>query len=399
MDISPQDFEPIRYQPPLPPPPPPPRQTGGWKPWMTALSVCCGVALIGLIAVISSVARFLSSEEVKEAFASLPRNAQHVGKTFSWRRIYDYQSEAYGYAYAVIGNFDKDQAPEILLLDSQAPSLLVDLSGSCRSVPIKAPSGKTYYQAWDWDGDGIDEVFRAPENDDPNIEIYNLNGDLVHTIKDRRSTGYSIVGDYDGDGKPDLLLKVADHYTACIQRQKGLGQIMGQTYYEGMPYCLADLDGDGKKEIVVVTNNNYFIVSTTGTQSPPWNIVKPMWAVDLSGQGIDWLVDLSTGILDPTTGEVTLLQWPTVAGLPVKSGYPAWYQFSDVAAFTPPGESEARLVVASTEFEPHLMLFNTAGELRYHQQFSDNILGMGVVPNDNGQVLLLVTATGILAYP
>lgn len=359
MDISQRDFEPIRYQ---PPPQPPREKLNSWKPSLTCL-FACGTVVLGLtIGVPLALHSFLKREDVQTVIKHMPRNKQFVGETFSWRVLFEYQAQKTAGMNPVIGDFDADDEKEILILDTPPfPSELVKLDGSSRPVAFHQEISHSRYLTWDWDRDGIDELLTSSTDGSPEVCIYNLAGELVHTIENRTMGGFSIVGDYDGDGKPDLLLCAEQAYTPIVYRQQGLAAITGSTYSEGPPCCLADLDGDGRKAIVAISKAGYLVTTPDGHDLRYWDLIYPAWTADLSGRGIDWLIDPGKGILDPMTGLACRLQWPPEVQETFGDIYIWRMDRFDIAAYTPPGETEPLLAVANIVYGPHFMLFNKEG--------------------------------------
>jgi len=399
MSISQQDFDPIRYQPPTPPRPPR-EKLSGWKPSLTCLIACGSLVLLLAIGVPLALHSLLNREEVQAVIKHMPRNEQFVGETFSWRMLYEYPARKSANITGVIGDFDADEEKEILILDVPPfTSEMIELNGGSRTVPFQREVRSRRYLTWDWDGDGIDELLSESTGDSPGVDIFNLAGELVHTIENRTMEGFSIVGDYDGDYRPDLLLRVDGDYTPVVYRQQGLEARKGESLFPGYPCCLADLNGDGKKAVISASNLGYQVITPDGYERPGWDLIYPAWTADLSGRGSDWLVDLGEGILNPATGVKTQFQWPPE----IKASFGDIYIWRldrfDVAAFTPPGSTEPRLAVASIVHGPHFMLFNRDGQLVYHQEFFGIIYRMGVVELNGQQTLLLITNQGILTYP
>ena len=106
----------------------------------------------------------------------------------------------------------------------------------------------------DLDGDGVAELVVGNT-------AYKLDGSMLWN-KTGLPNGFDAVADFDGDGKPDVVL-VSQNQVWVLQRATGaveLGPVTLPGSGNGGPPTVADFDGDGKPEIGVANKQKYSMV-------------------------------------------------------------------------------------------------------------------------------------------
>ena len=149
-----------------------------------------------------------------------------------------------------------------------------------------------------------------------------------------------VIGDLDGDGKPDLAVANVSSGTASVFRNTSTaGTIDAGSFAAKVDFttgvgsysvAIGDLDGDGKPDLAVANNFSYSVcvlrnTSTAGTVSFSYKVdfavgKSPYWVVigDLDGDGKPSLVTANSG--DNTVSVLTAIQVPTITGFTPASG-------------------------------------------------------------------------------
>lgn len=165
--------------------------------------------------------------------------------------------------------------------------------------------------AGDINNDGKDEIILAPvRRDDGNLLIYDNEGNLINEIipyYEGFSGGVSIAcGDFDGDGKEEMVIGAGPGGSSQIRILDLNGQELlgpgfyafGTNNYRGLTVAAADIDGDGKDEIVVgsgygqeATVKIFDYLGNVKSEFPV-NDYRSLYgvrvsSVDLSGDGYD----------------------------------------------------------------------------------------------------------------
>jgi hypothetical protein len=210
-----------------------------------------------------------------------------------------------------IGNIDDDPAPEIIAVTTNAAIKAFEHDGSLKWTSATYPGDLGAYPAGaapsiaDMDGDGKPEIIVGRV-------ILNNNG----TFRAKGAFGVgqgiyaaaSVAADVDGDGTIEVVVGNA------LYRPNGAA-IWSLNLADGFP-AVADFTGDGKAEIVVVTNGGVRLQSAEGavlwTKVNPAGVGGPPTIADFDGDGEPeiGIAGKTAYIVFDTDGEV-LWQKPT----------------------------------------------------------------------------------------
>lgn len=168
-----------------------------------------------------------------------------------------------------VGNTNRDAALEVVVgRDRAKPSDVRIYSRSGKELARwvaynPAFGGGVRVAIGDLDGDGLREVVTGPgPSGGPHIRIFKTDGSVwggsFFAFNEKERGGVSVaVGDIDADGKDDIIVgsgegaiprvRVFD-FRGTLKREFTLGS---QPLLNGLTVTAADVDGDGKKEILV----------------------------------------------------------------------------------------------------------------------------------------------------
>lgn len=161
-----------------------------------------------------------------------------------------------GGGLTAIGDFNQDNNPEIVLV-AGGNVFLLDNQGNTVWGPVGLPGGGMggAPTVGDFDGDGEPEIGIAGAL---NYVVFETDGSIKWTSRTRDTSSHrtgSSLFDFNLDGKvevvyaDELYLRVYDGSTGAVLKQRRLGSVTTLEYP-----VIADIDGDGKAEILVGSN-------------------------------------------------------------------------------------------------------------------------------------------------
>jgi hypothetical protein len=343
----------------------------------------------------------------------------NVGQRLAWRELdrlplnagffgLGRNSGALGGLYS--GNFDHDTDQEVILIGYEHGQYY-DANGVKHKVGIHGAAFLMEGAAWDSDGDGVDEIVceaiaeniwkqhgHGSANSLPNsTPIYALDGGLLTRLPGVQSSN-QLLGDYDGDGRPDLILP-ANALEVHAPGGTSLGMIRTAS---GMYIAevMADLDGDGCAEYCRWEKNSRTLAAYGDGQqrkSYAWTKAIPSIAgvADLNADGCQELLLGLAGYYDPAVER--------------QFGYsiPAAYQASNLditnkcVAGDFDGDQQAEVAVAVGEipFGTGVMLFDASGTCEYYEEFGDTLWGLVALHSGGKDYLVCQLTDRLLIYP
>jgi VCBS repeat protein len=192
--------------------------------------------------------------------------------------------------FTATGDFDGDQLPEVVEVDAGQMRILEGVTGITELGPVDIPgagSGGPPTVA-DFDGDGQPEIGVAMQNFysvmKPNYATMTIdvvwsqvNHDLSSSV-----TGSSVF-DFEGDGKAEVVY-MDECFVWVYDGSNGnvLYAALSQSFTATEASIVADVDGDGHAEMVVVHNGADPSANGWGCNVAPWNqpdpaLNRPAW--------------------------------------------------------------------------------------------------------------------------
>ncbi|MBU0929826.1 MAG: VCBS repeat-containing protein [Nanoarchaeota archaeon] len=164
-------------------------------------------------------------------------------------------------------NLDKDKDDEILLLNNRYGRFyVIDRNGNEFNVQLIGESNNVLYNDWismdsaDIDIDGKPEIILLRKNIQPIYIIKYSNGELTKWT-DAKKLGDVIgdvgvnamtVGDLNNDGKPEIIVGGSDGKIYSVSYSNVVTILTQSTYKKIIDMDIADVDHDGKNELVLL---------------------------------------------------------------------------------------------------------------------------------------------------
>ena len=220
--------------------------------------------------------------------------------TFAPGANYSVGSEPYGVA---VGDFNGDGKPDLVTVNYAGNNVSVLMNNgngtfaAATNYSLAANSYPYGVAVGDFNGDGKpDLVIANSDTASVSVLLNNGNGTFAPAVNyGTLSTTAVAVGDFDGDGKLDV---VAGSYEAVsVLRGNGDGTLVGEVYNAGVyvqSVAAGDFNNDGKPDLVTANplNNNVSVLLNNGngkfaapvnysTGSYPWDVA----VADFNGDG------------------------------------------------------------------------------------------------------------------
>jgi hypothetical protein len=201
-----------------------------------------------------------------------------------------------------IGDFNGDQTADILYFAEDSATLIFRITGSGTS---SLPLDPDWYVAssGDYDGDGRTDLL-VRNTDTTELAIWLLNGSqLIEVVSlfDFDEFVQSRTGDFDGDGTDDLIIRSSAGAVLMIRMRNGARAwitVLPETGLDWNIAAVGDLDADGRDDLVFRhTDGTVYVWLMDGSEvvsDGPLGSASPDWEIagllDLDGDGAADLV-------------------------------------------------------------------------------------------------------------
>jgi len=145
----------------------------------------------------------------------------------------------------IVSDLEGDGKPEILAASDKALQII---DAATRQTKWSIPKASAEPLAWDVDGDGTKEVLAVMG--DGFLHCFSAKGDEKWKVADEL-LGFVDAADIDNDGKAEVVFVAATSELRCIDGVTAEVQWSFIVYGACKPGQIADVNGDGKLEVVV----------------------------------------------------------------------------------------------------------------------------------------------------
>lgn len=265
--------------------------------------------------------------------------------------------------------------------------------GGQRYVILQDGDDDGFVYVGDFTGDGHNDLVIETETLIETVRVYGPNEHPRYKFQLDASYDHPLLADIDGDGCEELLnLEGAE--LAAYHYKADRTVVAGWPYERWAPTAAADLDGDGVDEVISVfselkVKDLPFAPEKERNLAPPENATEQQLAV--------WTAEHARprgGYLNPVTKQLVDFQFP-------ETNYRYNYYLGmpdEVAAFDIDGDGQ-REIITKAALGSHLLAFNQAGELVYHEEFGKPALSFGVVHGVDREYLVVELDDRLLIYP
>ncbi|MEZ5339282.1 MAG: VCBS repeat-containing protein [bacterium] len=315
------------------------------------------------------------------------------------------------YAVLSVGNFDDDPAQE-LLHSEQYRCRVLELDGSARELPVLGWDAIRTSLAWDWDGDGVDELVatayaaEGETNGTVGLDFVRLDGTVAGSLNGRLLKATQPLADYDGDGRPDLIYDEGASRRIVGLASSGREIWSTEQIMPSVAQAVADLDGDGLDELLAAgagaEQSGAAALRAFGSGQEPQPVPgltgelpgdMPVCAADLDGDGTADLLTQNS-IIFPASGKRVELELPDGRSRISFGAFPC--KVLPLRRST--GTLFAVLILESEgshRFDA-LLLWDAAGRLVYSEKFDAAADGLYAVWDGSEDRLVLRTEKAIL---
>jgi hypothetical protein len=274
----------------------------------TLLLIFCAVVLLAAGLTVASLLRPATNSGPRK-LPQVSLGATKVGQPLKWRQLerrrilLPIQSGSLG--GLVAGNFDTDADQELLRVGPKY-SYIFEADGGRTRVPLHGPEFIMSLAAWDFDGDGMDEI--VPDSIAHDVwknrkllrqgaaqlptatPVYRLDGALAATLNGITVGMEALTGDLNADGHRELLL--ADNSKWFVYGRQGKLLATITTPSNSIVRAIGDPDGDGKDELLGLENKastlaGYGMSGARTEYQGNANGVFSRGCIDVTGDGRD----------------------------------------------------------------------------------------------------------------
>ena len=228
-----------------------------------------------------------------------------------WPKLISKGSSMISEATPTIADLDNDGVSEVIITSPGNKIYVFRKDGTdFPGFPVSVTGGFTWpANAADLDNDGNKEIIAAAVTSSGTSKVYIIRSDgtfypgwpqPVHVIAQRDGDGTPTIADLDGDGNKDLVV-IDPYYKKMHAYQLDGSELAGfpkalpfdTLEFPGVP-AIVDLDNDGNPEIAYGLKNKFYLFDNQGNVLPGWPFVAPLY----NGRTINFESAPATGDID-----------------------------------------------------------------------------------------------------
>jgi subtilisin family serine protease len=230
-----------------------------------------------------------------------------------WPKLISKGSSMISEATPTIADLDNDGVSEVILTSPGNKIYVFRKDGTdFPGFPISVTEGECFTwpaNAADLDNDGNKEIIAAAVTSSGTSKVYIIRSDgtfypgwpqPVHVIAQRDGDGTPTIADLDGDGNKDLVV-IDPYYKKMHAYQLDGSELAGfpktlpfdTLEFPGVP-AIVDLDNDGNPEIAYGLKDKFYLFDNQGNVLSGWPFVAPLY----NGRTINFESAPATGDID-----------------------------------------------------------------------------------------------------
>ncbi len=359
-----------------------------------------------------------------------PRAGVRLGQPLKWRTAYRSGMLDRIGGQVLTGQFDADSDTELLLISTRGASRLVQPDGQSQGVGVQYPIVWDHWVAWDYDGDGRDEVvptcsvseynnpYAMPRGNAPPASpagqpnasqltpVLDLDGRIVAQLYGQGLMGLA-VGRLDGAAAQLMLTDTLQpgKFKRIFYGPQGVKTGALALQDAGLGICAGDVDGDGKEEIVDQRSDGsgmatFIRAYSNGRQ--PRDLFSAQFSthfhvLDVTGDGRAEVFTSYEVFRDLAAGKDVALQLPPAVVRPAVDDFgTSWIAAGDLLGT---GQRLIALGYGSNVGITALMLFEPSGKCVYYEEFGRTGEALVKLAAGGRDILCIVLDNKVLMYP
>lgn len=383
------------------------------SPLLVILLLCCALCVVYALGAL--LLKLAHSFSAAPQASKLPPGMVFHGSPIAWRALPGYAGALSSLSppRLLAGRFHSTSEDSLLLLGLDGSVRIMALDGAQAASWQSHADEQSLCCAWDWDGDGLDEVLinELKPGGGERVVAYKTDGTLLADEPDLALSFRCAPADLDGDGHSEMFFAAGKEGFLARNAQGEVVWRLSEVDLDGLikagrfrlplngePRLLgaADSNADGKFELLIQGGHNgsFLLAGLDGAPlsfDPP--ALDPNHIADLDSDRRSELIDPERGVYDTAQQRLRYWQMPGWSTEELIDGL-----HSSAGDFGPQ-LGRCALVLSSPGFESRLRAFDAKGELLYDEKLETSCHGLTRFEGPQGPGVALLTGTSLLVCP